>query len=99
MKNSLSSLMKKCIEFENEYFKLQALNAFGEEVVPLNEVEDLFEKHYKYMPLFRRSQKVKRVLISKLKDKRDEKVREINAAFKAKLEAMSDEKRILNKTI
>ena len=28
------------------------------------------------MPLFRRSQKVKRVLISKLKDKRDEKVRE-----------------------
>ena len=45
------------------------------------------------MPLFRRSQKVKRVLISKLKDKRDEKVREINAAFKAKLEAMSDEEK------
>ena len=65
----------------------------NEEVVPLNEVEDLFEKHYKYMPLFRRSQKVKRVLISKLKDKRDEKVREINAAFKAKLEAMSDEEK------
>ena len=86
-------LDEKCIEFENEYFKLQALNAFGEEVVPLNEVEDLFEKHYKYMPLFRRSQKVKRVLISKLKDKRDEKVREINAAFKAKLEAMSDEEK------
>ena len=56
-------------------------------------VEILFEKHYKYMPLFRRSQKVKRVLISKLKDKRDEKVREINAEFKAKLEVMSDDEK------
>ena len=86
-------LDKKCMEFENEYFNLQALNAFDEEIVPLNEVEELFEKHYKYMPLFRRSQKVKRVLISKLKDKRDEKVREINAEFKAKLEVMSDDEK------
>lgn len=86
-------LDKKCMEFENEYFNLQALNAFDEEIVSLNEVEELFEKHYKYMPLFRRSQKVKRVLISKLKDKRDEKVREINAEFKAKLEVMSDDEK------
>ena len=40
------------------------------------------------MHLFRRSQKVKRVLITKLKDQREEKVRDINAEYKAKLEVI-----------
>ena len=43
------------------------------------------------MPLFRRSQKIKRVIISKLKDKRDELVRNLNAEVKDKLASLSEE--------
>ena len=43
------------------------------------------------MPLFRRSQKIKRIIISKLKDKRDELVRNLNAEVKAKLANLSEE--------
>ena len=78
------------IEIEEEYFKYNAVKFMDEEIVSIDEIRELFEKHYKYMPIFRRSQKVKRILISKIKDKRDEKVREINKNAqeeKAKLSA------------
>ena len=64
----------------------------NEEIVYIDEIEELFEKHYKYMPIFRRSQKIKRILFSKIKDKRDEKVREINLkAQEEKSKLSSDE--------
>ncbi len=88
-------LDKKCAEFEESYFTLQPVTAFGEEIVSLKEVEELFEKHYKYMPLFRRSQKIKRVLEAKVKDKRDEKVRELNASVKEKLANLSEDQRVI----
>lgn len=88
-------LDKKCAEFEESYFTLQPVTAFGEEIVSLKEIEELFEKHYKYMPLFRRSQKIKRVLEAKVKDKRDEKVRELNASVKEKLANLSEDQRVI----
>ena len=88
-------LDKKCAEFEESYFTLQPVTAFGEEIVSLKEVEELFEKHYKYMPLFRRSQKIKRVLEAKVKDKRDEKIRELNASVKEKLANLSEDQRVI----
>ena len=60
------------------YFKIEPAKYFGEEVVGVDEIKEMFEKHYAYMPLFRRSEKIKRILISKIKDKRDEKFRELN---------------------
>ena len=63
----------------------------GEEIVSEEEINELFNNFYKYMPIFRRSQKIKRVLISKIKDKRDEKVREINKNTKALLEKLTPE--------
>ncbi|MGL5379311.1 HelD family protein [Clostridium sp.] len=80
---------------ENNYFTLKPVYFAGEEIVGLEEIEELFEKHYKYMPLFRRSQKVKRILTSKIKDKRDEKVREINAKAKEKLAKMTSEELLI----
>lgn len=84
-------LDKKCEELEKGYFNFKPVNFFDEEVVGIEEINELFEKHYKYMPLFRRSQKIKRIIISKLKDKRDELVRNLNAEVKAKLANLSEE--------
>lgn len=86
-------LDKSILDIEENYFKINPVNFMGEEIVSKEEIYELFNKFYKYMPIFRRSQKVKRVLISKVKDKRDEKVREINNAIKLKLESLSEEER------
>lgn len=85
----------KCINFEREYFNIRPVRFFGEEIVTIEEIKELFEKHYKYMPLFRRSSKVERVLISKIKDKRDEKVRILNKQVKEKLASLSEEELLI----
>ena len=91
----ISVLDKKCEELEANYFDFKPAKFFDEEVVSLDEINELFEKHYKYMPLFRRSQKVKRVIISKLKDKRDELVRNLNVEVKEKLASLSEEQLVI----
>ncbi len=77
-KEFIDLLDKKIIDIEENYFKINPVEFLNEEIVSEKEINELFEIHYKYMPIFRRSQKVKRILFSKIKDKRDEKVREIN---------------------
>ena len=93
----ISILDKKCEELEENYFNFKPVKFFDEEVVGLEEINELFEKHYKYMPLFRRSQKIKRVITSKLKDKRDELVRNLNAEVKDKLASLSEEQLVIEK--
>lgn len=94
-KEFVDMLDNKIAEYEESYFKFEPIIFMGEEVVSVDEIDELFNKHYKYMPLFRRSQKVKLVVTSKVKDKRDEKVREINAAVKAKLESLTPEELLI----
>lgn len=94
-KEFIDLLDKKCTEFEEKYFNIKPIKCFGEEIVSIEEIKELFEKHYKYMPLFRRSKKIERVIISKIKDKRDEKVRELNAAVKEKLASLSEDELLI----
>ena len=91
----ISILDEKCGDLEENYFKFKPVKFFDEEVVGLEEINELFEKHYKYMPLFRRSQKIKRVITSKLKDKRDELVRNLNAEVNDKLASLSEDELII----
>lgn len=91
----ISVLDKKCEELEANYFDFKPAKFFDEEVVSLEEINELFEKHYKYMPLFRRSQKIKRVIIAKLKDKRDEIVRNLNAEVNEKLASLSEDQLVV----
>ena len=74
----MDRLDKLVLDMNSNYFNIKGLTYFDEEIANREEIQELFEKHYGYMPLFKRSEKIKRVLISKLKDKRDEKVRELN---------------------
>ena len=94
-KEFIDLLDKKCTEFEENYFNIKPIKYFGEEIVSIEEIKELFEKHYKYMTLFRRSKKIERVIISKIKDKRDEKVRELNAAVKEKLASLSEDELLI----
>lgn len=91
----ISVLDKKCEDLENSYFNVQAAKFFDEEVVSIEEINDLFENYYKYMPLFRRSQKIKRIIIEKLKDKRDELVRNLNVEVKEKLASLTEEQLVI----
>jgi len=80
-----------------EYFKIQPIRFKKEEIVTTKEIEELFTNYYKDMPLFRRSEKIKRILISKIKDKRDEEVYKINAEFKEKISSLSEKEREIEK--
>lgn len=76
-------------EMDNSYFKYKPVYFEGNIVVDIEEIDELFHKHYAYMPLFRRSEKVKRILASKLKDRRDEEVRKLKAEIKAYRESLT----------
>ena len=76
-------------ELNNEYFKIRNVKFFGEEIVGVDEIKELFTKYYGYMPLFRRSEKIRRILTSKIKDKRDECVRNINNKYREQIKSLS----------
>lgn len=87
----LSDLNDIVKELNNSYFKIRNVEFFGEEIVSLEEIKELFTKYYGYMPLFRRSEKIRRILTSKIKDKRDECVRNINNEFREQVKSLSEE--------
>lgn len=87
----IGDLDKLIKEMDSTHFKIEPVKFSGEVIVTEEEILELFAKHYAYMPLFRRSEKVKRILISKIKDKRDEKVWELNQAIKQMKENLSPE--------
>lgn len=76
-------------ELNSNYFKIRNVEFFGEEIVGVDEIKELFTKYYGYMPLFRRSEKIRRILTSKIKDKRDECVRNINNKFREQIKSLS----------
>lgn len=77
-------------EMDNKFFTPKDVY-YGEEVcVPASAIMDLYN-YYKSMPLKKRLKKVKRILFRKLKDVRDDEVREINNWFKLEESKLSNE--------
>lgn len=87
----LELLNNEINKLNNNYFKIKPIIFNNEEIVSIKEIKDLFNTYYEYMPLFRRSEKIKRVLISKIKDKRDSEVYKINEEMKKKIASLSPE--------
>ena len=82
-------LLNKGIDELNEsYFAIKAVKFKDEEIVSIKEIEELFNTYYVDMPLFRRSEKIRRILTSKIKDKRDEAVYHLNQEIKEKIAAI-----------
>lgn len=84
----LDNLVK---EMDKDYFHVEDVKYFGDLVISKEEIEEMFNKHYEYMPLFRRSEKIKRIILSKIKDKRDEKVWELNEELRKEKEKLTPE--------
>ncbi|MCY6355948.1 HelD family protein [Clostridium sp. ZS2-4] len=90
--------LDKFIEALNEkYFKIENVIFQNQVIVPEESVKELFD-YYEYMPLFRRSKKIKRILFAKIRDVRDEKVREIEKVYRESIAKLSEEERILEET-
>jgi len=87
----IKELDKKVKDIEDNYFNIKSVNFMKEEIVSEEEIKELFNKYYEYMPIFRRNQKIKRVLISKIKDRRDEEVRKINLRAKEEREKLTED--------
>lgn len=88
----LDNLVK---ETDKDYFHVEDVKYFGDLVISKEEIEEMFNKHYEYMPLFRRSEKIKRIILSKIKDKRDEKVWELNEELRKEKEKLTPEELLI----
>lgn len=88
----LDNLVK---EMDKDYFNVEDVKYFGDLVISKEEIEEMFNKHYEYMPLFRRSEKIKRIILSKIKDKRDEKVWELNEEIRKEKEKLTSEELLI----
>jgi len=87
-KNFLDESVEK---LDNEYFKIEDLFFMNELVLSKEDIMEMFTNHYKTMPLFRRSKKIKRIIYSKIRDARDEKVRLIQNEYKKAVQALSEQ--------
>lgn len=90
-------LDKELQNMNKDYFKVKPVKYYGKEIVSIEEIKELFQNYYSYMPLFRRSEKIRRILTSKIKDKRDEKVRELNKEIKDKISKLSQEELVIER--
>lgn len=88
----LDNLVK---EMDKNYFHVEDVKYFGDLVISKEEIEEMFNKHYEYMPLFRRSEKIKRIILSKIKDKRDQKVWELNEELRKEKEKLTPEELLI----
>lgn len=88
----LDNLVK---EMDKDYFHVEDVKYFGDLVISKEEIEEMFNKHYEYMPLFRRSEKIKRIILSKIKDKRDQKVWELNEELRKEKEKLTSEELLI----
>lgn len=77
--------------FNKQYFNIQSIKFNGEEIISVDEIKELFDVYYKDMPLFRRSEKIRRILTSKIKDKRDELYYALLKEIQEKKEKLSKE--------
>lgn len=88
----LDSLMA---DMNASFFKHEDVVFLNAVILSREEIAEMFNDTFKSMPLFKRSKKIKRIIFSKLKDARDNKVREINKAYAEQVAALNEKQRIL----
>lgn len=76
-------------DLDENYFHLENVMFMDEVIVPAEAIYEL-KDYYKTMPLFRRTKKIKRIIFSKLKKVRDEKIAQIQKEYNEKAEKLSE---------
>lgn len=89
----IDELDKIVTMMDREYFDIKSVIFRGSVIVEKDEIYRMFHEYFKDMPLYRRSKKIKRILFLKIRDTRDERVREIQKEFKDAVEKMSEEQK------
>lgn len=77
------------------YFKIKQIKFYDKVIVTEKEIEEMFGSDFKHMPLFRRSKKIRRILISKIKDERNNLIREIEKDYRESIKELSKEELIV----
>ncbi|MGV8983269.1 HelD family protein [Clostridium sp.] len=84
--------LDKAVEkLDADYFKIEDLIFMKELILSKEDIMEMFYNYYKTMPLFRRSKKIKRIIYSKIRDARDDKVRFIQKEYEKAVSALSEE--------
>ncbi|MGH4119364.1 HelD family protein [Clostridium sp.] len=76
-----------------DYFKIEDLIFMEQKILSKEDITEMFHYHYKTMPLFRRSKKIKRIIYSKISNARDEKVRAIQKEYEKAVQSLTEEER------
>ncbi|NFV13511.1 HelD family protein [Clostridium sp. FAM 1755] len=82
---------------EQNIFITKDVVLMDEIAIDKKEIDEMLYSYYKYMPLFKRSKKVKRIVFSKIRDVRNKKVYEIQKQYEEKIKNLSEEELELNK--
>ena len=89
--NYINELDKLVVKLNNCYFKIRNVELLGKVISTKEEIEELFNKYFNSMPLFKRSKRIKRIIYSKIKDRRNEKIRELEKNYKETLAKLTPE--------
>ncbi|WP_251860853.1 AAA family ATPase [Clostridium sp. Marseille-Q2269] len=82
---------------EQNTFTTKDVILVDEVAISKKEIDEMLYSYYKYMPLFKRSKKVKRIVFSKIRDARNKKVYEIKKQYEEKISKLSKEELELSK--
>ena len=91
----LTNLDRLIDDLNKNYFKVESLLFNNKVLVDKEEILSMFNKDFKNMPLFRRSAKIKRILFNKIRYRRDDIFREIEAKYKKIKEEMPKDKLVI----
>lgn len=78
-------------DLENNYFELRDISIYNKMVISKQELQDLFQNHFKAMPLFKRNKRVKRIIFTRINELRNDTVKAIEKKYKDKINVLSEE--------
>ena len=77
-------LEEKIEETEKTYFEFKDIEFLGQSLLTREEMENILLKDFKYMPFFKRAKRLKKIIVKRLKEVRDEKRFEIDRRYEEK---------------
>ncbi|MBE6066544.1 MAG: ATP-dependent DNA helicase [Clostridium lundense] len=78
-------------DLEDNYFELRDISIYNKMIISKQELQDLFQNHFKAMPLFKRNKRTKRIIYTRINDLRNDAVKAIEKKYKEKMNALSEE--------
>ena len=77
-------------DMDRNYFKIHDISYYGNVILPSEEIRKMFEDYFKNMPLFRRRGKIKRIILSRIKDESWRLVNEIQRKHQENMNSLSE---------